>query len=297
MTKFEKTFELLESTGLNWSVSKEALQTVEGKQTQSFGMFKGDEWLGTVGNIYKPFQNSELAETIVEATHDIGLQTTRGGSLAGNKKVYLQAELPAEFIGNSNVLRWITALNSHDSSTAIGFGSSSTVVVCQNTFFQAYAGLSKFRHTESAKERIELAIKDLRTALQLDTQLMENFKRMADKPLKEEIFAKLIKACFETDVNAPAGEISTRKTNQLKAVGEAIETEIKLEGATLWGLFNGITRYTNHVATISKGKPATEDEKREYVMIGGGYKTNLVAFDTIMKWVEANSEGSPVLMN
>lgn len=296
MTKFEKTFELLEASGLNWSVSKEALQTVEGKQTQSFGMFKGSDWLGTVGNIYKPFQNSELAETIVEATHDIGLQTTRGGQLSGGKKVYLQAELPSEFIGQSNVLRRITALNSHDGSTSIGFGSSSTVVICQNTFFQAYAGLAKFRHTDSAKERIELAIKDLRTALKLDTALMENFKRMADKPLKDEIFAKIIKACFETDVNAPESDLSTRKTNQLKQVAGAIETEIKLEGATLWGLFNGITRYTNHVATVSKGKPATEAEKNEYVMTGGGYKTNLVAFDTIMKWIEENSE-APALVN
>jgi hypothetical protein len=45
--------------------------------------------------------------------------------------------LPAEIIGRSEVKRWLTCLNSHDGSTSVGFGSSNTVVVCQNTFFRA----------------------------------------------------------------------------------------------------------------------------------------------------------------
>jgi len=281
----EKTFDLLTQTGLNWSVSKEELVTKSGKATESYGIIRNDtgKWLATVGNQYNPFQNSELAETIIQATDGLGLVTTRGGSLCGDKKVYLQAELPDEYIGNSAVQRWITALNSHDESTATGFGSSSTVVICQNTFYKAFAGLEKFRHTLSARDRIKETIKDLRIAMQLDEKLMINFKTMADVNLKEEIFASVIEKCFKTTLTEKVSELSTRKLNILKKVNEAIDKEIQLEGNTLWGLFNGITRYTNHMAT-------EPDNKDSYLMAGGGYRTNLVAFDTIMKWVEERSE-------
>jgi hypothetical protein len=58
-TTQEKTFDLLEATGLNWTVSKELLTSSDGKITESFGMFRSDnkEWLGTVGNRYKAMQN------------------------------------------------------------------------------------------------------------------------------------------------------------------------------------------------------------------------------------------------
>jgi hypothetical protein len=59
MTKQEKTFNLLEATGLNWSVNKAELFSAEGLQTESFGIFRNDnsQWLGTVGKKYVPMQN------------------------------------------------------------------------------------------------------------------------------------------------------------------------------------------------------------------------------------------------
>lgn len=283
MNTQEKTFELLETTGLNWTVKKEALVSVDGKPTESYGIFKSDgKWLGTVGNQYVPYQNFELAETVIEATDGIGLAISRGGQLNDDRKVYFQAELPDEYIGKSGVKRYVTALGSHDGSAAIGFGSSSTVVVCENTYYMAYRNVQKFRHTSSAKQRIDEAMKQLRIAIGLDEKLMKNFKTMADIKLKDEIFAKVIAACFDADLDVKTSEISTRKKNILTSVNESIVKEIQLEGATLWGLFNGITRYTNHVAP----KP---EKKTEYVMSGTGYTTNLVAYDTIMEWISKNT--------
>ena len=39
----EKTFELLQSTGLNWTVKKEELVSKDGKPTESYGIFKSDD--------------------------------------------------------------------------------------------------------------------------------------------------------------------------------------------------------------------------------------------------------------
>lgn len=293
MTTQEKTFNLLEATGLNWTVNKAELFTAENIQTESYGIIRNDssQWLGTVGKKYVPMQNWELAETIIEATEGVGLITTRGGQLSNGKKIYLQAALPDEYIGKSGVKRHITALNSHDGSTSIGFGSSSTVVVCQNTFFQAYKGLDKFRHFASASDNIKSAIADLRKAMELDQNLMDNFKRMADMEMKDEVVERVIKKIFAVDPSTQQKEHSSRKVNQINAFALSLNKEIQLEGKTVWGLFNGVTRYTNHIAA-----PDNTEKKNEFLMTGGGYKMANTAYDTIMSWILENSHSEAIFV-
>lgn len=290
MTTFEQTFELLETSKLNWSVEKLALTGPDGQRTDSYGLFRSDSgaWLGTVGPRYEPMQNSTLAETIIDACEGIGLAAKRGGELAGGKRVYLQAELPDEYIGKSPVKRYITALNSHDGSTAIAFGSTNQVVICQNTFHMAYKSgdLTKFRHTTSAKERIEQAMLQLKQSLNAEKALVDNFKRMADTNITEgmvkDLMTRILKRGFGLNLD---DKLSTRRLNQLSDLNMSIERELVDEGPTLWGLFNGFTRYTNHVAAPAK-------DKTDYVMNGAGYDLNLVAYDEVMAWIDAHTDHS-----
>lgn len=289
----EKTFELLEATGLNWSVKKEQLSVVrelEGNAiehflTDSYGIMKGNKHLGTVGKQYQPFQNHQLAETIIEATETVNITANRGGSLCDETKIYLQAQLADEHVGKSGIKRWITATNSHDGSSSIGFGSSNTVVVCQNTFHKAHKELNKFRHTINASERIKLAITELKNSILLDERLMLNFKRMADLPMQDEIVARVLKTMFKVDAVDKLEDVSSRKINQMQEFNKSLNTSITEQGKTVWALFNAVTRYTNHVAGPSK----TED-KQNYLMDGGGFQINNSSFEEIMKWVNANSE-------
>lgn len=280
----EKTFALLEASNLNWTVNKEALTSADGKSTESFGIFRNDndQWLGTVGNRYVPMQNYELAETIIQASEGLELDTKVGGLFADGKKVFLQVQLPTQIIGVGGVKRWITATNSHDGSTSIGFGSSSQVIKCSNSFHTAYRGLDKFRHTESAYERVQNAMNDLRKAMQLDNDLMDSFKRMADIQLRDEMVESVIRKIFNVDPSVRQDEVSTRQVNQVETFAQSLTTEINLEGKTLWGLFNGVTRYTNHDSKTFKSL----EDKNEYLMHGGGYKLSNLAFNDIMRWVE-----------
>lgn len=285
----EKVFEILEQTGLNWTVNQVPLisqsedEKLNGLKTDCTGIFRNDsgEWLGTVSEKYTPYQNFQLAETIIGASEGFGLDVSRGGVLSGGRKVYLQTELKTEFIGKSDVKRFITALNSHNGSSSIGFGSSNTVVVCSNTFYKAYKDINKFRHTASASDRIKLAMADLRRAIELDEKLMKNFKIMSDTPLRDEVFASILKKCFDADLDSKKGDVTPQKVKQLERINQAISTELDLEGATLWGLFNGVTRFTNHYSNTKN--------KEEYIMTGGGYQTNLVAYETIMAWIDENT--------
>ncbi len=80
MSNQEKVFQVLEATGLNWTVNKKELVSVDGLNTESFGMFRNDnnQWLGTVGKRYEPYQNHKLVSNMVDITSAVDLDVTRG---------------------------------------------------------------------------------------------------------------------------------------------------------------------------------------------------------------------------
>lgn len=284
-----EVLELLERTNLNWSVNKEPLITVDGLKTESFGLFRNDNenWLGTVGNRYEVYQNASLAETMVKASQGIvDAENIVGGLLRGGKKVYLQIPLDDEQIETDTVKRYITALNSHDGSTSIGFGSSNTVVVCSNTFHRAHKELNKFRHTESAERQVEKAQEQLRMAILKDNSLMEDYKRMTDHKIDLSLFGDIVQKLFKVELNASSKDVSTRTKNKVTSFKNVIESELASHGETLWGLFNGVTYFTNHIET--KGKNLSE--RKEHLISGGGYTKNLMTFNEIMAFIDNKSK-------
>jgi phage/plasmid-like protein (TIGR03299 family) len=277
----EKCFDLLEESGINWGITKEPLFSVNGKQTESHGIFRStdDQWLGTVGNEYEPLQNAELAMILLNAVQGLNIDITRGGSLKGGKKIYLQANLPDETIGNSGLKRWVTSLNSHDGSTSVGFGSSNTVVVCQNTFYKAYGELKRFRHTLTMKAKIELAQEEMRKSIGLDQLLMIDYKRMADLPLRDEAIERVLNKIFKVDKDTPKTDISTKKENKIVDFADALQESINEQGQTIWALFNGVTRFANHISS-----PKDITKKMDYLMIAGGMQIMNDGFDVLKEY-------------
>lgn len=292
LDNFEKTMNLLEKTNLNWEVKKEKLFHSTGVETDFYGIFKypttehtlPTDCFGTVKDRYKVFQNWELADTIVRATEGIGITTDRGGFLGRGEKVYLQAELPDEYVGKSDVKRWVTVLNSHDGSSSIGFGSSNMVVACSNTFHRAFKDTEKFRHTESAKDRIEVAIRQFRDTMAEDKKMFDVFKQMSETKPDENLVQAVINKMFKVDVkSASRDDISSRRLNQIQQFASAYNIERDLAGDSVWGLFNAVTRYTNHIAAPQGVK------KDAYLMTGTGKEINNMAYDTIVKWLDERS--------
>lgn len=298
ISTIEKTMNLLEQTGLNWEVKKEGFTHPSGLITEHYGLFKympGSDvpsaCLGAVKGRYTVFQNYDLADTVVRATEGIGLTATRGGQMSGGKKVYLQAALPDEYVGKSGVRRYVTCVNSHDGSASIAFGSTNTVIVCQNTFFRAYRESTKFKHTAGAQSRIDEAIEQFQATVNADKALFDTFKRMSELRPDENLVQAIIKRIFDVTPKTNTEDISTRKKNQVLAFGKAYNIERDLEGDTVWGLFNAVTRYTNHMAA-----PSAADRKTEYIMAGGGYAINNASYETIMAWVEENTTPKTIMV-
>lgn len=287
----ERVFNTLEETQTNWTVNKLPLVTETGLTTGSYGIFRNDsnQWLGTVKERYEPMQNAQLLQLLIEATDMLNLEVSNGGILTNGSKVFYQIELPNEYIGKSGVKRYITANNSHDGSSSIGLGTTNTVIVCSNTFYKSYKELNKVKHTTNSLIRVKELADNLRLTLGFEQTVTDNFKRMADKPLNDEIVERLIKKLFkpvnETD---NLNELSTKTKNKLITFADNLQTEINLEGRTIWGLFNAVTRYTNHVIA-----PKNEDGKLNHLMTGNGYKLSNIAYDELLNYIE-NETAKPV---
>ena len=277
---------------LNWDVKKIPLFTNEeggSLQTGSYGIFRSDNnaWLSTQGKNYVPLQNFDLVSSVITASQNIrefNLDEVHAGQLSQGRKIYVQLPMEDEEIGNSKVNRWITALNSHDGSSCVAFGSQQTVVICQNTFYMAYKNLTHVRHNMNAKDKLMAMANDLNNSLMEDKLLTEQFKRWVDMPVTP-IQIEMVKKSIVSLTEDKEGEkISMRKQNQLIKIDRAIEQEFSLEGENLWGLFNGVTRYTNHNMSLSK----TRDEIKESLMVGQGARINKGAFNQIQAFANFN---------
>lgn len=278
----DRVFDLLNISGLNWEVTKEPLiSSIDQSPTPMYGNFKktSREFLGAVRDRYAVYQNWQLAESLILAADTLNLNYSDGGELHKGRKVFLQAELPETHIGKSAVKRNLTAINSHDGSTCIAFGSSNTVIVCENTFFRAYKDLTKFRHSVAAPERVKALAMDMNAAINADNVLIANFKHMADVPLRDEMVEKVIRKVFNVSGQDKQDDISTRKFNMVQKFADALDTEIQLEGKTVWGLFNAVTRYTNHIASAGYDAEA----KQTYLMSGGGYHLSNLTYELLMR--------------
>ena len=288
MTKQEKVFQVLEATGLNWTVNKKELVSVDGLTTESFGIFRNDnnKWLGTVGNRYEPYQNHQLVSNMVDITNEVGLDVNRGGTLSNGNKVFLQAELPQDIVGNSGIKRWLTTTNSHDGTSAITLGYSNMVIICSNTFHAASKGSNRFRHTISADANIQENVKQIKMTLANEMRLIDTFKAMQSTDIKDEAIDRTVRAMFSIGLDANQDDISTRKRNQVETFSNNLIAEINNHGKTMWSLFNAVTRYTNHEQNFK-----SIDDKNNYLMNGGGFKLSNTAYNEIMKFVDANTEG------
>ena len=271
--------DLLSDTGTAWNVLDlplvASLNHEHGNEllgTTSRGLFRSDnhENLGVVGSRYSVLQNSVLAETMVDLHSQFGGKLN-GGTLKEGAKVFYQLSLPDMNIGNyenNGIKRNVTALNSHDGTTSIGFGTTNVVVNCSNTFHMALKNVETFRHTASASERLQFAIKSFEEVMKTEQGIMDNFNAMNDRETNQDIVQKVILNMFGKEPSK----------NKVNAFASAYATEYNTKGKenNAWVLFNAVTRYTNHIA---------KKNDLNYVMQGEGYKKNKNAYDMIVKWI------------
>ena len=233
----------------------------------SFGIYRTDtkDHLGTVGSDYTPVQNKEMLDIVAESATLAGLdvQSVTFRSFKGGRKVSFQVKLPNWSVSGDEVERYMTAVNSHNGSTSVGVGLVGIRVVCTNTWLQALSQCKKFRHTSSVMDRVKALSDEINQSIEVDKELFEEFQTMFNNPYSDLDHSKFIKELIGYDLS-DLEEKETRKRNTFEDISDAIDTELISAGRNEWGLFNGVTRYTNHV------RAAGLDDPGNYIMFGSG---------------------------
>jgi hypothetical protein len=302
LSREEIIFEVLQATGLNWSVKKENLVTQSGIVIpEKVAAMRSDNgaYLGIVGDGYSHLQNAEMVSLIYDSGKEVfnselelkhpwnnsetlgSFGNMGGGSLKGGSRVFVQLELPSLYIGKSNVNRFITGTNGHDGTLALGFGTSNQVICCRNTFAIANKDLAKIKHTSTMQQKIDEAIKSLRRVLEFEDRQMEVFELASNKSFDKKHIQEIVMSVFGVKVDTKADDVSTRVKNQMADFSSDITQSIQEQGETLWALFNGVTRYTNHT---SKAK-----DKDFGLMFGTEAATNQRAYETMVSWLKEPS--------
>lgn len=265
---------ILQQANADWTVSKHSLFGPDGQQTQGFGIFRDDtkECLGIVGSKYHPTQNHEVAEVLYEAAGQQNLEISRAGMLGRGNKVYFQLGLPDVRIGGSDSKRFLTALTSHDGSAPIGFGTTNVVVVCTNTFYSALKDMERVRHTANSKARINVISNQLRSSVFQEEKLIETMVLMSNTTIPSKVTDEFLLNIIGGD------EEFTRSKNRLNNFRAAMATEYNTHGETAYGLFNAVTRFTNHMLTYKD-----IEAKRNAIMSGIAFRTNQKGFDEIYR--------------
>jgi len=271
MDKGERIVEMLEQFGLFWNVNKVKLLTPDEEPTSFYGTQREDTRcvFATVKEGYKVLQNWELAEMVTEVAGNFDMKVAKGGMFDGGAKVYLQVhsgDINGLGENNDTIKKYITALNSHDGSRSVGFGKTNVTISCQNTFHQAYRQVeNKFRHSASMRDRIDAMMRDFEKLQVEEKSLYDTFFKLASEQATPEHIKDVVKMSTGIDLNLTQEQASanhsTYQINQAKQLTGRITEEMSYKGQTLWGLFSGVTKYTNRDIRVANRENATLESK------------------------------------
>lgn len=284
--------ETLQTVGLDWSVNKVQLQLPDGTPVEHYANQRADNGkvLGVFTEAYNVFQNESLVELVTSLAGEFGYKVHSGGALNGGRKVYIQLDAgDIRGIGQNEdtIKKYVTAINSFDGSTGVGFGSTGTTISCQNTFYRAYRnkGMQRVRHTETMHDRIDVARRELLGLTEQERSLYDVFFKMAAAEATPAITQALITSLTGLDITKGERSLkvdhSTRSVNIAKELIQSIARESQYKGGSLWGLMSGVTHFTTHKASA----PDREGGRTEAKMFGNAGTMDAKAFDFLAELV------------
>lgn len=221
-------------------------------------------FLGIHKGTYNPVQPADIFKSI-----DF-IDGWQFNEFNGGKNIeFTNVIKPFEFVNGAKKLDSLeyrfTVSTSYDGSRPFVVGLFVHRLICTNgmTVKQSEQKVS-FKNTKGNTAKALSLANDL---TKVATKADEFSERIQAYNRKEVTTRQLNK--FVNDVLGikDRNELTTRKENILNQINESIAIEFGRTGANLWGLLNGVTHYTNHVASADK-------DTAEYIRFGTGAKLN-----------------------
>jgi len=282
--------EMLQATGLDFTVSKVPLEGVLGSELgdtriaipEHVAMIRDDTRvpLGVVGHKYQPVQNAEVFGLLDDLVRDGSMIYESAGTLRGGRNVWAQARVNVfEPVSGDPVGLYIFLFTAHDGSSTIKGFCGSKRFVCMNMMrlmemeAKGGGGFFSIRHTATAQDRLNQAMKIFETATRRFLAFEEFAKRLASFPMNLTTWRKFL------DELIPVPEEDGRSKSLIEGQHENLTAlfesgrgqEIAGVRGTGWAALNALTEYTTHERTTRGANDGIRAERRfEANMMGSG---------------------------
>ena len=243
-----------------------------------FGLLneKTDKIINTCKAGYTVSQNRDVVEMVLKGIEPYGskLEVSKAGSIGEGRKIFLQLKIDGHAkVGDDTITQYVTIVDSNDGSTGLSVGIGDEASHCFNQFFRFYKGSdAKFRHTATIDAKIASIPELIKRALDENIRQIAIYNKFQSTPLSRNLAHKMVKEVLGYDrVLTSAedlGKLTKRSEALMDGLYSAIETEYEQVGKNVWGLFNGLTRYTTHQTKINGTK---ENGKIESMILGRDY--------------------------
>lgn len=242
--------------------------------------------LGIVGNDYEVVQNRDAFAFFDSLVGEGEAMYHTAGALGNGERIWILAKMP-DFIkvnGADIVEKYVLLTTSHDGSAKIRAKLTPIRVVCENTLKAALGRGSDevaIMHTPSVHSQLNEAHKLLGLTNELYKELDAVFHSMALRKITNDDLLAYVNKLLPDN---PDAERNTRKQKQRDSIVELHETGAGAELArgTLWGAYNAVTEYVDHIAAYQKGI----DNRAEYVLFGSGETLKQQAFTNAMEMMQ-----------
>jgi hypothetical protein len=278
--------------------------------TDKYAVYKthGGKYLGLVGKVFVEMQPKEFLDNIVETVKDFGadldLTTLTFNQYCGGSKIEFRIEInPIRFQNQVqkiiNMGKPLSKLRDEDLdvtklyltfSTSYNGSKPNTIslfthrLICKNGMVaNKLEGTLKGRNTMNGKLNIlsygeEVAkiingTKDFKKKMEELDKIVLSDEQIEDLKLKIFGFNNETEQAKKLKLKNPEKSVS-KNDLLLKKIDESIQTEFARTGKTAFGLLQGVTFYTNHVANVKEKNQKQKYSNSEYIRFNQGVKTN-----------------------
>jgi len=233
------------------------------------------EVLGIVGRGYEPVQNRDAFSFFDSLVADGTASYETAGIIGRGERMWILAKLPGFITVNENdhVNKYLLLSNSHEDCRSVRVQLTPVRVVCNNTLTAALQGAGEvhLRHTSRGSDDAKKALAVLALSNRLFGELDTVFNRMALTKITGDQLLDYVKALVPDDGMDVEGEAAGKTREAVLNLYESGQGA-GLSRGTLWGAFNCVTEYTDH---LMGGEPST---RLESIWFGRGEELKLKAF-------------------
>ena len=242
--------------------------------------------LGVVGSRYEPYQNAEAFEFFDPFLSDGQATLETAGSLMEGKRIFVLAKLneqPVEVVNGDNVLQYLLLYTSHDGSVGVGIMYTPIRVVCWNTlsasvrYGEGKKSIITVKHARNMRNAIKLVQGAIDTGRRTFEFTLDAYRKMTTYQMPIEGFRRYVRNIWEVP---ELEEKMPRAWDKLTTLFETgMGTEIQGVRGTLWGGFNAVTEFVQHV----RGR--SDESRLDGAWFGPGKVLREKALDVAMEMV------------